>query len=150
MSYIPTEWKTGDIVTAEKLNKLEEGVASGGGGGGALIVKCTGTAVYEAEDDNSYWNIPLDTSFADIFAAMESGPVYISVPLLSSTEPYYEYTNSGKVLLPVYSMYFHGVEYQGEVLCPSNIPLGGADGKSISLTEFNGVGETLEITGNIS
>lgn len=36
MSYIPTEWKTGDIVTAEKLNKLEEGVASGGGGGGGL------------------------------------------------------------------------------------------------------------------
>lgn len=37
MSYIPTEWQTGDIVTAEKLNKLEEGVASGGGGGGGLL-----------------------------------------------------------------------------------------------------------------
>lgn len=30
MSYTPTEWNTGDIVTAEKLNKLENGVASGG------------------------------------------------------------------------------------------------------------------------
>lgn len=38
MSYIPTEWQTGDIVTAEKLNKLEEGVASGGGGGGGAII----------------------------------------------------------------------------------------------------------------
>jgi len=32
MSYTPTEWANGDIVTAEKLNKLENGVAAGGGG----------------------------------------------------------------------------------------------------------------------
>ena len=36
MSYEPTNWKNGDIVTADKLNKLERGVASAGGG--ALIV----------------------------------------------------------------------------------------------------------------
>lgn len=34
MSYTPTNWKDGDIVTAEKLNKLENGVA----GGGTLII----------------------------------------------------------------------------------------------------------------
>lgn len=33
MAYVPTEWKKGDIVTAAKLNKLEEGVANAGGGG---------------------------------------------------------------------------------------------------------------------
>ena len=27
MSYTPTTWKTGDIVSSEKLNKLEQGVA---------------------------------------------------------------------------------------------------------------------------
>ena len=26
MAYTPTEWKNGDVITAEKLNKLEEGV----------------------------------------------------------------------------------------------------------------------------
>lgn len=124
--------------------------SGGGGGGGALIVKCTGTAVYEAGDDGGYWNIPVDTSFADIFAAMESGPVYISIPLLSTTEPYYKYRNDGKVLLPVYIMISNGVEYSGEVLCPSDMSLGGTDAKSISLTEFNDVGETLEIIGDIS
>lgn len=30
MAYTPTEWKKGDIVTSEKLNKLENGVAAGG------------------------------------------------------------------------------------------------------------------------
>lgn len=33
MSYTPTEWATGDVVTAEKLNKIENGIASAGGGG---------------------------------------------------------------------------------------------------------------------
>lgn len=26
MAYTPTEWNTGDLITAEKLNKLEQGV----------------------------------------------------------------------------------------------------------------------------
>ena len=28
MSYTPTNWQTGDIITAERLNKLENGVAA--------------------------------------------------------------------------------------------------------------------------
>ena len=28
MAYTPTEWQTGDIITAEKLNKAEEGIAA--------------------------------------------------------------------------------------------------------------------------
>ena len=35
MSYTPTTWQTGDIVTSGKLNKLENGVASSGS---ALVV----------------------------------------------------------------------------------------------------------------
>lgn len=37
MAYTPTQWKSGDVITSEKLNKLENGVA-GAGGGGVLIV----------------------------------------------------------------------------------------------------------------
>lgn len=37
MSYEPTTWKDGDLVTSAKLNKLEQGVANGGG---ILIVHC--------------------------------------------------------------------------------------------------------------
>ena len=29
MSYTPTEWKTGDIITAEKLNNMESGIVGG-------------------------------------------------------------------------------------------------------------------------
>ena len=36
MSYTPTQWKDGDLVTSAKLNKMEQGIASGSGG--SLIV----------------------------------------------------------------------------------------------------------------
>ena len=29
MAYTPTEWKSGDVITAEKLNNIEEGVQNG-------------------------------------------------------------------------------------------------------------------------
>lgn len=31
MAYTPTDWQTGDVVTADKLNKIEAGVAQGNG-----------------------------------------------------------------------------------------------------------------------
>ena len=31
MSYEPTNWKSGDVVTSAKLNKMEQGIASAGG-----------------------------------------------------------------------------------------------------------------------
>ncbi len=46
MSYEPTTWKSGDVVTSSKLNKMEQGIANAGGGGGggasALVVTDTG------------------------------------------------------------------------------------------------------------
>ena len=30
MSYTPTEWKTGDVITADKLNNMEDGIVNAG------------------------------------------------------------------------------------------------------------------------
>lgn len=38
MSYTPTEWKTGDAITAEKLNNMESGIV---GAGRAFLVPVT-------------------------------------------------------------------------------------------------------------
>lgn len=38
MSYDKNTWQTGDVITAEKLNHMEDGIADGGGGGGVLVV----------------------------------------------------------------------------------------------------------------
>jgi len=37
MSYEPTTWKSGDVVTSSKLNKIEQGIANAGGGGGLVV-----------------------------------------------------------------------------------------------------------------
>lgn len=40
MSYDKQNWQTGDVITANKLNHIEDGIA-GAGGGGVLVVNVT-------------------------------------------------------------------------------------------------------------
>lgn len=61
MSYEPTNWKTGDVVTSAKLNKLENAVANGG----ALKLNFT--------IDNEAETITIDRTFAEIKEAVLSG-----------------------------------------------------------------------------
>ncbi len=37
MPYTPTQWTTGDVITAQKLNKIEQGIAANEGAGGILV-----------------------------------------------------------------------------------------------------------------
>ena len=57
MSYEPTVWKNGDVITPEKLNKIEQGVA---GGGGALIIEYNRKGA-------------LDVTYQDILDAVNEG-----------------------------------------------------------------------------
>ena len=69
MSYVKNTWQTGDIVTAEKLNHLEDGVASAssGGGGGTFVV----TYSYQEIEGEQY--LVADKTFAEIQNAMANG-----------------------------------------------------------------------------
>ena len=66
MAYEPTNWKSGDVVTSAKLNKLEQAVASGG----VMVVNATfdgGVAT-------------LDKTWQEIYDDIASGSfVYIKV-----------------------------------------------------------------------
>ena len=59
MAYTPTVWETGDIITAEKLNKAENGIAANS------VLDVTVTM-----EDSAY---VADTEFADACAAVEAG-----------------------------------------------------------------------------
>lgn len=68
MSYVKTTWKDGDVITAEKLNKIENGIeaaSGGGGGGGSFLVTITWD-----ETTSEYVS---DKTYAEIKAAFESG-----------------------------------------------------------------------------
>ena len=43
MAYEPTNWKSGDVVTSAKLNKMEQGIANAGGGGVLVVTNTDGT-----------------------------------------------------------------------------------------------------------
>lgn len=67
MSYTPTAWQTGDVVTAEKLNKLEEGVADAQ----CFIVHVTktfGEAV----------NLSADVSYSDLKQQLLNGRICVA------------------------------------------------------------------------
>ena len=62
MSYTPTNWQTGDTVTAERLNKMEQGIENANE---PFIVTCTPTA----QD----YSGTMDKTVAEIYAAIQAG-----------------------------------------------------------------------------
>lgn len=60
MSYEPTNWKTGDVVTSAKLNKLENGVA-----GNVLIIN---------ETENA-GRLTLDKTWEEIYNVLNNGGI---------------------------------------------------------------------------
>lgn len=67
MAYEPTNWKTGDVVTSAKLNKLEQGVAAGSG---VLVVHST----YDESTQTEH----LDKTWQEIYDASHNGSLVVS------------------------------------------------------------------------
>ena len=61
MAYTPTVWATGDVITAEKLNKAEQGIADANG------IVCTIT--YDSVSEN----YTADKAFSEICDALDMG-----------------------------------------------------------------------------
>lgn len=75
MPYEPTTWKTGDVVTSAKLNKMEAGIANAGGsGGGALIVNIVEDELGYATLDKT-WQEIRDASFCVMKQAISADQV---------------------------------------------------------------------------
>lgn len=88
MAYIKQNWQNGDVITADKLNHMEDGIAEGGSGGGVFVVNFT----YDEQTNKC----TADKTLQEIETASLSGPVigYIdfgeySVPthVLNNTMP---------------------------------------------------------------
>ena len=63
MAYIPTVWATGDVITAEKLNKAEEGIAANN----PMIVEFTSSGIGPGSTISCNYNL------ADILSAIDEG-----------------------------------------------------------------------------
>lgn len=67
MSYEPTVWKDGDLVTSAKLNKMEQGIAAGGSGEmvGMTIERNGDTTTYTL---NKTWQEIWDNNYTMVYA----------------------------------------------------------------------------------
>lgn len=73
MSYTPTEWKTGDVITADKLNNMESGIVNGLAPD--LIIKATDTKPYPLE----YNATLIKGSFSDLKEKWENDRLIYTV-----------------------------------------------------------------------
>lgn len=74
MAYTPTNWVTGDTITAEKLNKAEQGIADAS----AYIIP----VVYDAETSSTI----LEASYDDISTAVSAGRTVVTKDDTSNNE----------------------------------------------------------------
>ena len=65
MSYEPTVWAAGDVVTATKMNKIEQGISENSGGSNGLVVNME-------EEDGTYI---LSERFSTIADCIENGGI---------------------------------------------------------------------------
>lgn len=72
MAYTPTNWKSGDVITSAKLNKLENGVATSGGGGVLVVTIDENTGAL-----SKTWQEIHDADFA-VVRMEDDASVYIS------------------------------------------------------------------------
>lgn len=61
MAYVKQNWETGELITSQKLNHMEDGIAEGGGG--AFMIN--------ANDDGT--SVTLDKTWQEIWDAYDAG-----------------------------------------------------------------------------
>lgn len=72
MTYVKTDWETGDIITAEKLNNIENGVANAG-----VILTCE---LALTQDEQGYYTGTLNKTWNQINTAFTNGS-YVNIYL---------------------------------------------------------------------
>lgn len=78
MPYTPTNWQTGDVVTSEKLNKIEQELANPSAG---TIV----AHVVLAEDSDQPNRRRLDITLQDLISALNAGKSVVIINELTRT-----------------------------------------------------------------
>lgn len=82
MAYTPTNWQCGDVVTAEALNKIEQGIASASGGSSPTAPLILQQEVTDPENPI----VQITTPYSEIKAAYLSGRAVILDPVLTGKQ----------------------------------------------------------------
>jgi len=101
MSYTPTNWTTGDTITASALNKIEQGIADAGSGAGGVEITATQTEL----------GVELDASYNDVRQILLSGATPYFLVHYESQEPGNEF--DALLRYEIYTVGYSENEYPG-------------------------------------
>ena len=94
MAYTPTEWKNGDVITAEGLNHIEQGLVNCGG---EHPIEIANLNAYRASANESY-EVTSNKTFAELMEAYENGAVVVlRVREQTGSNPYHVYSEIADV-----------------------------------------------------
>lgn len=119
MAYQKTIWQTGDIITAQKLNNIEEGIESvASSSDESNVVIITATVLLIDSSQNSYNVVNYSHTFSEILEYVKAGKLVIArVGEVQSVEqkPMEEYTlfenTSASYAEYTHAVWFTGVSY---------------------------------------
>ncbi len=83
--YEKQTWNTGDVITEEKLNHMEDGIASGGSGGGTFFVGSTYDESTQIETLDKTWKEIVDAFNAgkNVILKFSDGPTITTIYTLA-------------------------------------------------------------------
>lgn len=86
MAYEPTQWRSGDTITSERLNKMEQGIA---GSGDVYVLHTTMTPPAGSDDPITYSNVELREDGLPMWLIVDNGfdvnnVTYAGVSILTS------------------------------------------------------------------
>lgn len=96
MSYTPTTWTSGDIVTSAKLNKIENGIVEASSTGGCEVIQGTYTNNYNSESGSGGGTMKSLKSTSSTSSVLDYSE-YIEWPI--SYEGLYNKIISGTIVL---------------------------------------------------
>ena len=82
MSYTKQTWATGDTITAEKLNHMEDGIVQGGG-----VTIVTISVNYDEQTEEETYTA--DKTYAELSAIIENGGYVVAYEAVDDYRSYY-------------------------------------------------------------
>ena len=148
MSYTPTEWVTGDVVTAEKLNKLENGVSNACIAGAIKLVYygftssshsggiiCHACKLIDSQSQNEYWEcFGYDNTFINL--AFTGNPTFAAPVNIINTDDmrtYLVFVGSE----PDISVYKGGDYQTGTLLTWESLQFGSSGCYGVPITDLS-------------
>ena len=129
MAYTKQNWECGDLITADKMNHIEDGIEEASSGGGSLIVTVTSREATVEECPDGGTVVELSHTWQQMHDAIAAGKqVYLRTVITEDADTFEKYdavlgcgdyyiTTTGTVMMPIRQLTFNSPTSNKVVEC---------------------------------